>query len=71
MAGTYCGKWADLHGENGGVKDEHSKNIGTVKIRSAGTRMCELYGADKAEENIRRYEDLVQKFRKTLGRRTF
>lgn len=35
MAGTYCGKWPDLHGENGGVKDEHSKNIGTVKIRSS------------------------------------
>ena len=29
--------------------------------------MCELYGADKAEENIRRYEDLVQKFQENFG----
>ncbi len=53
--------------KNGGVKDEHSKNIELLRSEAAGTRMCELYGADKAEENIRRYEDLVQKFQENFG----
>ena len=36
-----------------------AKTLELLQSEAADIRMRELYGADKAEENIRRYEDLV------------
>ena len=44
-----------------------AKTLELLRSEAADIRMRELYGADKAEENIRRYEDLVQKFQENFG----
>ena len=48
-----------------------AKTLELLRSEAADIRMRELYGADKAEENIHRYEDLVQKFQENFGRRIF
>ncbi len=44
-----------------------AKTLELLQSEAAYTRMCELYGAEKAEENIRRYGELVKKFRENFG----
>ena len=44
-----------------------AKTLELLRSEAADIRMRELYGADKAEENIHRYEDLVQKFQENFG----
>ncbi len=44
-----------------------AKTLELLQSEAAYTRMCELYGADKAEENVRRYGELVQKFQENFG----
>ena len=35
-----------------------AKTLELLQSEAAYTRMCELYGAEKAEENIRRYGEI-------------
>ena len=44
-----------------------AKTLELLQSEAAYTRMCELYGAEKAEENVRRYGELVKKFRENFG----
>mgnify|MGYP005970141531 CR=1 FL=1 len=44
-----------------------AKTLELLQSEAAYARMCELYGAEKAEENIRRYGELVKKFRENFG----
>ena len=44
-----------------------AKTLELLQSEAAYARMCELYGAEKAEENIRRYGKLVKKFRENFG----
>ena len=44
-----------------------AKTLELLRSEAAYIRMRELYGAEKAEENICRYEDLVKKFRGNFG----
>lgn len=44
-----------------------AKTLELLRSEAAYIRMCELYGAEKAEENICRYEELVKKFHEHFG----
>lgn len=48
-----------------------AKTLELLQSEAAYTRMCELYGAEKAEENIRRYGELVKKFRENIWRERY
>lgn len=44
-----------------------AKTLELLRTEKAYHLMCELYGEDKAEENINRYEDVVKKFQENFG----